>query len=571
MKKNNLIKKIYSLMGESDKRFFAILFLFSIVVSIVEILGVAAIMPFISVATDFDLIHEKWYFYFFYKTFGFSNPVNFVIVFGLVLSGFYIFRSVINYLYFHLLARFSKGRYYSIAIKLFQKYLDRSYRDYIASSKAELTKVLVSEGQNMTQVLSSLLFMMSEIIIIIIIYGVLLWLDWKITLLITLFLLINFIILFKLVSLKIKEAGKAREKYERDFFKIIHGVLGNFKIIKLSNSGEKYLNRFQQAIDRLSKSHILYDSLRELPRLYLESMGFIILIFIILYYIYITKSDITKYLPIVSVFVLALYRLLPSFHRIFGSYNHILYNYRAIEQIYDEMLYKSENYGDKPIIFKKGIQLKDIYFWYRPGKIVLNGISFNIRKGEKVGIIGESGSGKSTLVDILIGLYRPMKGSIYIDDIKLDENNIRSWRRKVGYIPQKIELMDGTVAENVALDDAYDEKKVKEVLKQASLLDFFEKEHEGIETPIGEDGIKLSGGQRQRIAIARALYHDPEVLVLDEATSALDMETEQEIMREIYSLKGGKTLVIVAHRLSTLEACDTIYHLKNGKIYRDEP
>ncbi|BDY13166.1 protein glycosylation K [Hydrogenimonas cancrithermarum] len=523
-------------------------------------------MPFISVATNFDLVQEKWYFNSLYDLFGFSDPVDFVIAFGVSLIGFYILRSMINYLYFYLLARFSKGRYYSIALKLFKKYLDRSYRDYITSSKADLIKVLVAEGQNMTQVLSSLLFMMSEIFIVAIIYAILLWIDWKITLLITVFLLLNFVVLFKTVSFRIKEAGRERERHERDFFKIVHGVLGNFKIIKLSDTGERHMAKFREAVDRLSKSRILYDSLRELPRLYLEAVGFIIVISIILYYLYTTRSDVTAYLPVISVFILALYRLLPSFHRIFGAYNNILYNYRAVEQIHEEMLYKSENYGDEPVSFCRSIRLEGVCFWYVPGKKVLNGVNLEIRKGEKIGIVGESGSGKSTLVDILIGLYRPMEGMIFIDDAKLDESNIRSWRRKIGYIPQKIELMEGTVAQNVALEDEYDAMRVEEVLRQARLLDFFKHEHEGIKTMIGEDGIKLSGGQRQRLAIARALYHDPDILVLDEATSALDMQTEKEIMEEIYDLGSEKTIIIVAHRRSTLEKCNFIYEVKNGLL-----
>ncbi|WP_456323656.1 ATP-binding cassette domain-containing protein [Hydrogenimonas sp.] len=561
-----LFKKIYNLLGRKDRHFFITLFLFSIFVSFMEIFGVAAIMPFISVATNFDLIKEKWYFNSIYDLFGFSDPVDFVIAFGVSLIGFYILRSVINYLYFYLLARFSKGRYYAIAMRLFEKYLDRSYRDYTASSKAELTKVLIAEGQNMMQVLSSLLFMMSEIVIVLVIYAILIWIDWKITLLITLFLLANFIVLFKTVSFRIKDAGREREQYERDFFKIVHGVLGNFKIIKLSDTKKSHMAKFRNAVDRFSKSKILYEALRELPRLYLEAVGFIIVISIILYYLYTTHSDVTAYLPVISVFILALYRLLPSFHRIFGAYNNILYNYRAVEQVHDQILYQSEDYGDEPIDFCRSIRLKNVSFWYTSGKKVLSNVDLEIRKGEKIGIIGESGSGKSTLVDILIGLYRPIEGEVLVDDTRLSESNIRSWRRKIGYIPQKIELMEGTVAQNVALDEVYDAERVKEVLRQARLLEFFENEHEGILTAIGEDGIKLSGGQRQRVAIARALYHDPEVLVLDEATSALDTETEQKIMTTIYDAGKKKTLIIVTHRLTTLNQCDSLYRCAHRHI-----
>ena len=189
-----------------------------------------------------------------------------------------------------------------------------------------------------------------------------------------------------------------------------------------------------------------------------------------------------------------------------------------------------------------------------------------IKKGEKIAFVGESGSGKSTLVDIIIGLYRPKTGYIKIDDEILDEKNLKSWRKKIGYIPQTIYLFDGTVAKNVALGEKIDKKRVVEALKKAKILDFLKEHHQGLNTRVGEGGVKLSGGQKQRVAIARALYDNPEVLVLDEATSALDNETEEKIMEEIYKISENKTLIIIAHRLSTLKKCEKIYKIEDGRL-----
>ena len=248
------------------------------------------------------------------------------------------------------------------------------------------------------------------------------------------------------------------------------------------------------------------------------------------------------------------------------SYNQIKFNKHSLDIVHSDIFYEVEDIGDEEIEFKREIKLEDISFAYIENKYILKDINLTIKKGEKVAFVGESGSGKSTLVDIIIGLYRPNSGKIYIDNRELNLSNIKSWRKKIGYIPQSIYLFDGTVAQNVAMGGEIDKEKMIRVLKQANIWDFLKEHHQGLDTFVGEGGVKLSGGQKQRVAIARALYFEPEVLVLDEATSALDSETESKIMEEIYRVSQDKTLIIIAHRLSTLQGCDKIYRLENGKI-----
>jgi ABC-type bacteriocin/lantibiotic exporter with double-glycine peptidase domain len=249
-----------------------------------------------------------------------------------------------------------------------------------------------------------------------------------------------------------------------------------------------------------------------------------------------------------------------------SGYNIIMFNARALSIIHNDLMYDSETLSNESISLNHTIQLKHVSFEYIDNKPILKDISLTIKKGESIAFVGESGSGKSTLVDIIIGLYRPKEGSILIDDIELNDTNIKSWRSKIGYIPQSIYLFDGTVAENITLGLHSHEEKIRNVLKQANILNFLETHHDGIYTTVGDGGVKLSGGQRQRIAIARALYRDPEVLVLDEATSALDTDTEIVIMDEVYSICSNKTLIIIAHRLSTIEKCTSIYRLENQTI-----
>lgn len=560
------IRKLNALLTRHDKRFLSVLLLFSIVISLIETVGVSAIMPFIAVAGNFSLIHEHSYYEAVYRWFGFHRESDFVIAFGVGLIVFYLFRSVINLFYFYLLAKFSKGRYHLIAYRLFESYVGMPYRHFIERNSGELTKTIVTEAQHLTELLSAVLFIVSEVFVVLLIYGMLLYVNWKITLLLTLILLLNALFMTRTVSRIIKRQGVRREAFQRRFYEIITATLGNFKMIKLRGNEEKILRRFAEASAGYARTNTIHETLFHVPRLFLEAIGFSLIAFIVIYLIYKYQSDISSAFALLSMFVLGLYRLMPSVNRIMNGYNQILFNARSLDIVHNDLFYEVEELGEEPVAFHRELRIEELSFAYQPGKKILDGITLTIRKGEKVAFTGESGSGKSTLVDLIIGLYRPQEGRILVDAVELNERNIKSWRRKIGYIPQHIYLVDGTVAENVALEETVDPERVIAVLKQARIWDFLAEHHEGIDTRVGEGGVKLSGGQKQRIAIARALYTDPEVLVLDEATSALDNETEAQIMEEIYRVSEEKTLIIVAHRLSTVKGCDRIYRVEKGKV-----
>ncbi|MRJ07048.1 MAG: ABC transporter ATP-binding protein, partial [Epsilonproteobacteria bacterium] len=534
-------KKVWGILGKRDKIFIGILLLFSFFISLIEVGGVGVIMPFIAISTNFEKIKHYFVFDYLYQTFNFQSPIYFTIFVGVILITFYLFRGILNFFYFYLLARFSFGRYHFIAYRLFEKYLEFEYLQFIKKNSSEIIKTIVNEAQNFVLLLSQLLFMVSEIFILLIIYIFLLWLNWKMTLILTLFLGINLYLMKRTISTKIQQQGKIREKMNLQFYKIIHSSLGNFKMIKLKGNEKELLEKFQKASYEAANANITHKALSEFPRIFLETLGFIIVIGMIIYLLFKYQREITPDLPVLTIFILGLYRMLPSVNRIYRSFNHILFTLPALEIIHSELSYPVEKLGNEPIKFNHKIVLENIHFSYEKDKPVLKGVNLEIKKGEKIGILGESGCGKSTLLDIIIGIYKPQKGKVIIDNTLLTEKNVKSWRKKIGYIPQNIYLIDGSVAENVAFGEKIDRKKVREALKKAKLLEFLEKNHQGIDTQIGENGIKLSGGQRQRIAIARAIYNNPEVLVLDEATSALDPETEKEIMDEIYKIGENKT------------------------------
>lgn len=537
----------------------------SIAVSLIEMIGVGAILPFINIASDFSNIHSNIYTEKIYTFFHFNNDIHFVTAIGSALLVFYFLRSLLNLGYFYLLAKFSKGRYHLIAYRLFENYLGMSYRSFIDKNSSDLSKAIINEAQNMTTLISGLLLMLSEIFVVIFIYTIMLYINWKITLLISMILIVNALLLVFTVSRSIKKAGISREEHQKKFFEIIQSSLGNFKMMKLTSNTKSILEKFDHASAGYASANIRNETLTHFPRLFLEALGFGIIIFMVIYLVQKYQNDISGVLALISMFVLGLYRLMPSANRILSGYNQILFYKSSLDIIHNDLMYDAEKLQNDPVEFKQILQLDHISFEYDENQPVLENISLMIHKGDKVAFIGESGSGKSTLVDLIIGLYRPKKGSISVDGIALSENNIKAWRSKIGYIPQSIYLFDGTVAQNVAFGKPIDDLQLKESLRQANILEFLENHHEGIHTFVGEGGIKLSGGQRQRIAIARALYGNPEILVLDEATSALDSDTEAKIMEEIYSLSEMKTLIIITHQHNTLGNCEKIYHLQELK------
>lgn len=553
------LKKLLAITTRQEKKNFIILIFMSIFLSIIETVGISAIMPFITLASDPSKIVSNEYSKKIYDFFDFSTTTNFMIFFGLFLIGFYIFRAFYSIFYNFLLNKFAFGRFHSFAFRLFKNYTNLPYKKFVKKNVSELIKNILSESSNVSSCLQNLLIIFSEFFTILFLYILLLIVDIKITLVLTLFLGIKvFFIIFSIKN-KIKSEGIKRSAMESKFYRILNETFGNFKMIKLIQNEEKLYNEFSNASYGYARANIINATLNQLPKLSLETIGFGVLVGIVVYVLFKYK-DASFVLPIVSMYALALYRILPALNRILSGYNIILFFSKSLDIMYRELNYILPKEGMDLINFNEKIELKNIYFEYTKNKKVLENISLIINKGDKIAFIGESGSGKSTLVDLIIGLYKPLKGEIFVDGEKLTISNIKSYRSKVGYIPQSIYLFDGTVGENVAFGYEYDKEKIIEVLKKANIYDFLSSK-EGVDTLVGDGGIQLSGGQKQRIGIARALYSDPEILVLDEATSALDSETEAKIMDEIYKVGSDKTLLIIAHRLSTIEKCNKVIKL----------
>lgn len=560
-----MFKKINKLLTKHDKRFLIALVFFSIVVSLVETLSVSIVMPFISVANDFSLIESNHYFSMAYHFFNMDSAVTFILYFGFSLFFFYIFRSLINMFYFYMLAKFSEGRYFIISKRLFETYLYLSNQKFNSLNSAHLTKMIINEASFLTQVISSLLFMISEIFVILFIYALLLYVDWQSTLLLSLVLVVVVGLILRRITRLVKTKGKERELYQRNVYDILSSSFGNFKVIKLFSNENEVVQSFVEVSKKFVETNITFETSSHIPRLVLDALGFSLLSLVVALLVWQHQANISSFMPILSLYLLALYRLLPSVHRLIVGYNKIMFYSKSIELVHTEFHYEREKLGRGLISFKNVIQFKNVGFYYEKDNYVLMNINFTIQKGDTIGIIGESGSGKSTLVDMLIGLNLPIQGEIKIDEAQLCINNLVSWREQIGYIPQSIYLFDGTVADNILFGRTYNKQRLIEILEKVKLWEMLEDKN-GLDTLVGEGGKLLSGGQKQRVAIARALYSSPDILVLDEATSALDKKIEMEIMKEIDVLCRDKTLIIISHNEAILEHCHKILKVENQGV-----
>ncbi|HEA8164707.1 TPA: ATP-binding cassette domain-containing protein [Campylobacter coli] len=564
-----MLKKIFFILSKEDKKFLFSLLLFSVFISFIESFAISLVMPFITLASDFSYFDKNKYLIQL-KDYLALPVFEIIVYFGVVLIVFYVLRALLNSYYFHLLARFSKGRYHAIAYKVFAKFLNTDYENFTQKNQSEILKSITGEVYNLSTMISSFLLMMSEIFVVLLLYTLMLLVNYKITLFLSLFMIINAFILIKVLSPIVKKAGLKREEAMKNFFEILNTNLNNFKLIKLKTKEDGVLNLFKTQSEIFARANITNESVSAMPRIYLEGVGFCVLVFIVVFLVFKNQSDISGILATISIFVLALYRLMPSANRIITSYHDLLYYRSSLDIIYQILKQKEESLGEEKIDFNKELRLDNLTFGYKDKKNLFTCLNLSIKKGKKIAFIGESGCGKSTLVDIIIGLLSPREGRVLLDENELNMKNVKNYRQKIGYIPQNIYLFNDSIAKNISFGDEVDEEKLQRVIKQANLEHFVKNLPQGVQTKVGDGGSNLSGGQKQRIAIARALYLDPEILVLDEATSALDTESEAKIMDEIYKISKDKTMIIIAHRLSTITRCDSIYRLENGKLFKED-
>lgn len=546
-------RQIDFFLDKKDKVYIAFLVLFSLIVAVVEAVGISAIMPFVEVAMNTSQIEETSIFGILNQYFEFDSNIDFVVFFAIALVTFYLVRAPLNLLYFYQLAKYSNQLHHRISCRLFERYLLMSYSEFTKANGSYMTKTLVNETANLTELFSSMLLALSEVLIFVMLIGVLLWVDWRVTTVLLVGISILALIIYLTVTRLIRKLGKDKTNAQNILYKVISSAFGNFKVIRLIGSGRQILKDFRKASYGYTYAKMMSSSLGHYPRVIMESVILIISVISISFLASQNSEDSAAIFPIVILYIATLYRLMPSVNRFFALLNKITFQLQSIKIVSGEILnLKISKLEGRPISFNQNINLQNVSYFNR--RKVFDHFNLKIEKGDWAGIVGESGSGKSTLSDIIMGLVVPDSGLVEVDGKRLTDDNVASWMGKIGYIPQNVYLLDGTVEENVVMGRARNKNRVIETLRIANIWDELSK-GDGLETKVGDSGIQLSGGQKQRVAIARALYGNPEILILDEATSALDSKTEKKIMDEIYKLSKEKTLIIITHKPSLTDQC----------------
>ena len=564
--------KIYNLLTPSEHRGALVLLALMIVGMLLETLGIGLIIPVITLMMQGDLGVSYPVVANLFKYLGQPSQTDLIVFVMLGLVGVYFVKNLFLAFLIWKQTHFVFDVQVKLSNRLFANYLRQPYTFHLQRNSAELIRNVSSETVNLTIAITSIQMLVAELMVLIGIATLLLLVEPLGALIVVVVLGTAAWGFHRITRKRISHWGVERQFHDGLRIQHLQQGLGGAKDVKLLGRESDFLAQFY--IHNMKSAHVtkLQSNLQNYPRLMFELLavsGLAILVISMLS----QGRDMTVIIPMLGLFAAAAFRLMPSVNRILSSIQSLRYYLPVVNTLYEEIMLASPEPVSKQRngseVFRKNLCISNLIYQY-PGAIVpaLNNISLSIGKGETVGLIGESGSGKSTIIDIILGLLFPEAGFVEVDDqdIQLD---IRQWQDQIGYVPQSIYLTDDTFRRNIAFglpDDQIDNVAVKYAIQAAQLDDFVSSLPDGMETLVGERGIRISGGQRQRIGIARALYHDPDVLVLDEATSALDIETEVDVMKAVMALHGQKTIIIVAHRLSTVEHCDRLFRLGQGKI-----
>lgn len=567
------IYKIWGVFNQKQRWNLVGLLIMTVIGAFLELAGVSAIMPFVSIATNPNSIYESALLSKIYTLSGVSSINSFLIFLSLGLVLIYAIKNAFILLLYNVQYKFTYNSQQLLEGKLLSCYVSQKYEFHLSKNSAELQRNILQDVSGFFLSVLSYLQALTEVSVCIVLFLFLLMQDKAITLGVT-FLLVLFVLGFYGIAKKrINRIGITSREASAKRVQWVQQVLGGIKEIKILEREHFFLENYNSNAKIYAQKQRKYQLVMVAPRPIMETVCVGSLLLIVALKL-MSGVSIAYFMPTLSVFAVAAFRMLPSFGRITGCMGTITFQKSAVDGVCkdieeaEDLLRKSQSIELGHLEFKEKILVKNISYKYpKTDTLVLEDITIEIPKNKSVAFIGPSGAGKTTLADIILGVLVPTAGSILVDGVNI-VTNLKEWHKNIGYIPQNIYLMDDTIRSNIAFGiepEEIDEDRVLKVLQEAQLHEYINSLEEGLNTYIGERGIRLSGGQRQRIGIARALYANPEVLVLDEATSALDNETEKAIMEALELLQGNKTLIIIAHRLTTIQNCDYIYEIKDRK------
>lgn len=581
-----IIKKLMVLLDGRQKRIMVLLVSLMLIGAVLETLGVSLVIPVMNVVMDEHAVENNKYLQVICDILRIEyNDTRKLMIFTmLALIGVFVVKNIFLFIQQKAQLRFVYTNQFATSRRMMINFMERPYEYYLNADTSVIQRSITSDVNNMYGLILALLQLFSEAIVFVCLVLVSLATDVWMTVTVTLLLVVVLAIIKGILKPIMKKAGEENQDYYSGLYKWIDQSVMGIKEIKVANKENYFINEYAKCGAGYVSAVQRYNLYNATPRLLIETVAIAGMILYMMFQI-LQGTAVSEIVPQVAALAVAAMRLIPCANRINNHLTSISYfepffmgvSDNLQEEIrdesinYDENAYKQKVKVDK-LEIKEKIELKDIVYKYPNTEVLIfDHADMEIPVGKSVGIVGTSGAGKTTVVDILLGLLRLQSGEILADGVEVREH-YQSWLKNIGYIPQSIFMIDSTIRKNVAFgyaDEDIDDEKVWRALKEAQLDEFVRGLPEGLDTSIGERGIRISGGQRQRIGIARALFEDPEVLVLDEATSALDNETEAAIMDSINRLHGKKTLIIIAHRLQTIEKCDMVYRVENGKVARE--
>lgn len=551
------------------------------IMGLFEMVGVLSILPLLTVISNPETIETNNYLQAAYKYFGFKSNQQFLIFLSLFAMIFFVISQVFKTITIYTIIRFAKLRGFSIGLRLLSKYLNQPYDWFLNRHSAELGKSILSEVDRLVErFILPALRQLAFTFIALCLLGLLLATNPVIA--ISMGLLVGSVYAVILLASRryLLRIGRENLKANEQRFRVVQEGFGGVKEIKLLGIENNYINYFKQPGSRFARFETIGQTINEIPRFALETVIFGAMLVVVIVLLIFAEGKLDAVIPVLGIYALAGARMLPALQHIYRSAASMRFSRAILEKIHADLVGGARGAdragGDGVLEVRDRLELSNVTYTYpETDRPTLTGLDMTIEAKTTVGIVGSTGAGKTTTVDILLGLLFPDEGAVVVDGVSVDVSNRRAWQRSLGYVPQQIFLTDDTLAANIAFGVAtekIDMAAVERAARMAELHDFVMTEMPlGYETKVGERGVRLSGGQRQRVGIARALYRDPSVLILDEATSALDNRTERAVMDAVHNLAHAKTIVMIAHRLSTVKSCDKIFMLEKGRCVAAGP
>ena len=564
-----------SLLRRSEQKTLLWLMGLAAATAILETVGVAAVLPFMSLAAAPELSQSSSWLTSLATGIGAENQREALILVGLGVLLLLLLSSALSATTSWSLLRFANRQGHRLTVRLLASYMNQPYAFFLGRNSAELLKTLFTDTARITQhILIPCLQLVSRGMSALFIIALLFAADPRLAALVVLVLGGGYLLAYTLVRGVIARAGRTSLRSSAQRATYAQEALGGIKEIKLLGQEKYFLRRVEVSSLAWSDAQAALQILNAVPRYAIELLAFGGVLILTVYLL--SKSDQPKhYLPMLGLYAFAGLRLMPALQQSFTAAANLRFSIPALKAVVADLATHSNPVApdetQEALPFERSIQLRSLSFRYPGAKnLQLRSINLRIQKNSAVAFVGSTGCGKTTLVDILMGLLIPIEGEVWVDDIKIDRTTVNKWRRRIGHVAQQVFLCDGSITNNIAFgveDNEVDHERVKAAARAANLHDFVEGSlPAGYDTPVGERGARLSGGQRQRVGIARALYRESEVLVFDEATSALDAGTEAAVMDAIENLAGKKTIVLIAHRISTVRRCDVIHVMEKGQI-----